>query len=115
MWDIRDIIYGFFMGQPSPFGLSSEIIPLAAEANPYVVAGSFSLTGILAGAGEGWEEICQGALGQALLELFQKAGNGMQAARNTANSVMQSGSKSITDMVNRSNLLMRNRMALQGA
>ncbi len=114
MWDIRCIIYGFFMGQPSPFGLSSEITPLAAGDNPFV-SGSFSLTGILAGAGEGWEEICQGALGQALLELFQKAGNGMQAARSTANHVMQSGSESITNMLNRSNLLMRNRMALQGA
>jgi hypothetical protein len=114
MWDIQCIIYGFFMGQPSPFGLSSEIIPLAAEANPYVVDGPFSLTGILAGAGEAWEDICQGALGQALLELFNNTGKGMQAARNTANSVMQSSAASITNMVNRSNL-MRNRMALQMA
>ena len=101
MWDIQCIIYGFFMGQPSPFGLSSEITPLAAEANPYVVAGPFSLTGILAGAGEGWEDICQGALGQALLELFNNTGKGMQAARNTAGNVMQSASSSITNTMNR--------------
>jgi hypothetical protein len=113
MWDIQCIVYGFFMSQPSPFGWSSEITPLVAGENPFVI-GPFSLTGILAGAGEGWEDICQGALGQALLELFQKAGNGMQAARNTANSVMQSSAASITNMVNRSNL-MRNRMALQMA
>ena len=113
MWDIKFIIYGFFMGQPSPFGLSSEITPFAAEANPYVVAGPFSLTGILAGAGEEFEDICQGALGQALLELFQKAGHGVQAARSTANHVMQSGPESITNMVNQLNL--KNQRALQGA
>ncbi|MFN7666661.1 MAG: hypothetical protein ACK5O4_00380 [bacterium] len=115
MWDIRDIIYGFFMGQPSPFGLSSEIIPFAAEANPYVVAGSFSLTGILAGAGECWEEICQGVFGEALLELLQKAGNGMQAARSTAGNVMQSASSSITNTMNRMANLRMQQLASQRA
>jgi hypothetical protein len=114
MWDIRGIIYEFFMGQPSPFGLSSEIIPFVAGDNPFV-SGSFSLTGILAGAGEGWEEICQGALGQALLELFQKAGNGMQAARSTAGNVMQSASSSITNTMNRMANLRMQQLASQRA
>jgi hypothetical protein len=101
MWDIQCIIYGFFMGQPSPLGLSSGITLLAAEEDNPFVPGSFSFTGIVAGAGDGWEDICQGALGQALLELLQKAGNGMQAARNTAGNVMQSASSSITNTMNR--------------
>jgi hypothetical protein len=114
MWDIQCIIYGFFMSQPSPFGWSSEITPLVAGENPFVI-GPFSLTSILAGAGEGWEDICQGALGQALLELFQKAGNGMQAARNTAGNVMQSASSSITNTMNRMANLRMQQLASQRA
>ena len=94
MWDIRDIIYGFFMGQPSPFGLSSEIIPLAAEANPYV-AGRFSLTTLLVGESVGNPgDLFQGAIGEGLESLIlteagkAKAANGIRSFSRTASSTV---------------------------
>jgi hypothetical protein len=83
MWDIQCIIYGFFMGQPSPFGLSSEITPLAAEANPYVVSGRFSFISILVGdPDDSLETVCLGAIGGALEELICKEDNQIKAANN---------------------------------
>ena len=82
MWDIRDIIYGFFMGQPSPFGLSSEIIPFVAGDNPYA-AGRFSLTTLLVGESDGnLGDLFQGAIGEGLEHLILTEAGKAKAANN---------------------------------
>ncbi len=110
MWDIRDVIYGFFMGGDSPFSLSSAIALCAAEQSflpscslGEAILGSDEQPGILENM---W---------QALIDGFEASGSSFQSATQTAGAAMQSASSSLTNMLNRSNLLMRNRMALQGA
>ena len=98
------------MSAPHPASGQSEITIGVGEG---LSPGPFSLTALFVGEADGVEEVWRGALGQALEELFKTAGKGMQAARSTANHVMQSGPESITNMVNQLNL--KNQRALQGA
>lgn len=67
------------MSGPNSFSLASEITPLADGQHAFS-PGSFSLTAIFAGEGDGVEDIWQGAMGQALLELFGKAGNAAKSS-----------------------------------
>jgi hypothetical protein len=108
------------MGQPSPFGLSSEITPLVAEGNPYV-AGRFSLTALLVGESDGNpEDLFQGAIGEGLENLILTEAGKANAANNIVRfgrvgaQSAQSGLSPINTMNRMANLRMQ-QLASQGA
>jgi hypothetical protein len=111
MWDIQCIIYGFFMSGDSPFSLSAAITLCAAD-QPFLP--SCSVGEAILGPEEQPPSILEN-IWNALIEGVKASGSSFQSANRTAGAAMQSASSSVTDMLNRSNLLMRNRIALQGA
>jgi hypothetical protein len=110
MWDIQCIIYGFFMSGDNPFSLSAAITLFAAE-QPFLP--SCSVGEAILGPEE--QPSTLENMWKALIEGVRASGSSFQSATQTAGAAMQSASSSVTDMLNRSNLLMRNRMALQMA
>ncbi len=112
MWDIRDIIYGFFMSGNHSFSLNAAIAFFAAEQSLGQLMSSDSLGDAILGPDE--QPSILENIWNALIEGVKASGSSFQNATQTAGAAMQSASSSVTDMLNRSNL-MRNRMALQMA
>ena len=96
MWDIRDIIYGFFMSGDSPFSLSAAIALCAAE-QPFLP--SCSLGEAILGSDE--QPGILENIWNALIEGVKASGSSFQSANRTAGAAMQSASSSITNTMNR--------------
>ena len=96
MWDIRDIIYGFFMSGDSSFSLSSAIA-LCATEQPFMSSGSLGEAILGSDEQPGILE----NMWEALIKGVRASGSSFQSATQTAGAAMQSSVSSITNTMNR--------------